>query len=55
MMEREMTTDEKIDFVRKSAEMRFSKEKVLNDMEIVGLLSPNVQKMKVTICGKYST
>ena len=41
MMEREMTTDEKIDFVRKSAEIRFSKEKVLNDMEIVGLLSPN--------------
>ena len=40
MMEREMTTDEKIDFVRKSAEIRFSKEKVLNDMEIVGLLSP---------------
>jgi len=41
MMEREMTTDEKIDFVRKSAEIRFSKEKVLNDMEIVGLLTPN--------------
>ena len=41
MMEREMTTDEKIDFVCKSAEIRFSKEKVLNDMEIVGLLSPN--------------
>jgi len=41
MMERDMTTDEKIDFVRKSAEIRFSKEKVLNDMEIVGLLSPN--------------
>ena len=35
MMEREMTTDEKIDFVRKSAEIRFSKEKVLSDMEIV--------------------
>jgi hypothetical protein len=41
MMEREMTTDEKIDFVRKSAEIRFSKEKVLSDMEIVGLLTPN--------------
>jgi len=41
MMEREMTTDEKIDFVRKSAEIRFSKEKVLNDLEIVGLLTPN--------------
>jgi len=41
MMGREMTTDEKIDFVRKSAEIRFSKEKVLNDMEIVGLLTPN--------------
>jgi hypothetical protein len=41
MMEREMSTDEKIDFVRKSAEIRFSKEKVLNDMEIVGLLTPN--------------
>jgi hypothetical protein len=41
MMEREMTTDEKIDFVRKSAEIRFSKEKILSDMEIVGLLTPN--------------
>ena len=41
MMERELTTDEKIDFVRKSAEIRFNKEKVLNDLEIVGLLTPN--------------
>lgn len=41
MMEHEMTIDEKIDFVRKSAEIRFSKEKVLNDLEIVGLLTPN--------------
>jgi len=41
MMERELTTDEKIDFLRKSSEVRFGKEKVLNDLEIVGLLSPN--------------
>ena len=41
MMEHEMTIDEKINFVRKSAEIRFSKEKVLNDLEIVGLLTPN--------------
>mgnify|MGYP003659742992 CR=1 FL=1 len=41
MMERIMTTDEKIDFVRKSSEIRFSKEKVLNNMEIVGLITPN--------------
>ena len=41
MMEREMSTDEKIDFVRKSAEIRFNKEKVLNNLEIVGLLTPN--------------
>jgi hypothetical protein len=41
MMRHEMTIDEKIDFVRKSAEIRFSKEKVLNDLEIVGLLTPN--------------
>jgi hypothetical protein len=41
MMRHEMTIDEKIDFVRKSAEIRFSKEKILNDLEIVGLLTPN--------------
>ena len=41
MMERIMTTDEKIDFVRRSSEIRFSKEKVLNNMEIVGLITPN--------------
>jgi len=41
MMERELTTDEKIDFLRQSAEIRFGKEKVLKDMEIVGLLTPN--------------
>lgn len=40
MMEKVMTTDEKIDFLRKSAEVRFGKEKVLNDLEMVGLLSP---------------
>jgi hypothetical protein len=41
MMERELSTDEKIDFLRKSAEIRFGKDKVLKDMEIVGLLTPN--------------
>jgi hypothetical protein len=41
MMERELSTDEKIDFLRQSAEIRFGKEKVLKDMEIVGLLTPN--------------
>ncbi len=41
MMERELSTDEKVDFLRKSAEVRFGKEKVLKDMEIVGLLTPN--------------
>jgi hypothetical protein len=41
MMERELSTDEKIDFLRKSAEVRFGKDKVLKDMEIVGLLTPN--------------
>ena len=41
MMDREMTTEEKIDFVRKSAEIRFNKQKVLNDLEILGLLTPN--------------
>ena len=41
MMEREHSTDEKIDFLRQSAEIRFGKEKVLKDMEIVGLLTPN--------------
>jgi hypothetical protein len=41
MMKHEMTIDEKIDFVRKSAEIRLSKEKILNDLEIVGLLTPN--------------
>jgi hypothetical protein len=41
MMEREMTTDEKIDFLRKSSEVRFGKEKVLNELEVVGLLNPN--------------
>ena len=41
MMGRELTTDEKIDFLRQSAEVRFGKEKVLKEMEIVGLLTPN--------------
>ena len=41
MMERELSTDEKIDFLRQSAEIRFGKEKVLKEMEIVGLLTPN--------------
>ena len=41
MMERKLSTDEKIDFLRKSAEVRFGKDKVLKEMEIVGLLTPN--------------
>jgi len=39
-MSREMSDDEKIDFVRKSAKIRFNAEKTLNDMEIMGLLTP---------------
>jgi len=41
MMEREMTIDEKIDFVRKSFEIRFGRDKVLNDLQFFGLLTPN--------------
>ena len=41
MMGRELTTDEKIDFVRESAKIRFNAEKTLHDLEIVGLLTPN--------------
>ena len=41
MMEREMTIDEKIEFVRKSVGLRFGQDKVLNDLQIVGLLTPN--------------
>jgi hypothetical protein len=41
MMEREMTIDEKIEFVRKSVNIRFGQDKVLNDLQIVGLLTPN--------------
>ena len=41
MMERELSTDEKIDFLRQSAEIRFGKEKGLKEMDIVGLLTPN--------------
>lgn len=41
MMERVMSTDEKIDFVRKSAEFRWKTGKVLSAMEIEGLLVPN--------------
>ena len=41
MMEREMTIDEKIEFVRKSVGIRFGQDKVLNDLQIVGLLTPN--------------
>jgi hypothetical protein len=41
MMSRELTIDEKIQFVRESAKIRFNTEKTLNDMEIVGLLTPN--------------
>lgn len=41
MMSRELTLDEKIQFVRESAKIRFNTEKTLNDLEIVGLLTPN--------------
>ena len=41
MMERQMTIDEKIEFVRKSVNIRFGQDKVLNDLQIVGLLTPN--------------
>ena len=41
MMEHIMTTDEKIDFVKKSAEFRWKTGKVLSAMEIEGLLIPN--------------
>jgi hypothetical protein len=41
MMNRELTTDEKIDFVRESAKIRFNSEKTLHDLEILGLLTPN--------------
>jgi len=40
MMEKELSTDEKIDFLRKSAEIRFGTEKVLNELEMIGLLTP---------------
>jgi hypothetical protein len=41
MMERVMTIDEKIEFVRKSVGIRFGQDKVLNELQIVGLLTPN--------------
>jgi hypothetical protein len=41
MMSRELTTDEKIQFVKESAKIRFNAEKTLSDMEILGLLTPN--------------
>ena len=41
MMEREMTIEEKIEFVRKSVGIRFGQDKVLNELQIVGLLTPN--------------
>ena len=41
MMEREMTIGEKIEFVRKSVGIRFGQDKVLNELQIVGLLTPN--------------
>ena len=41
MMEKELSTDEKIDFLRKSTEVRFGQNKVLTDLEMVGLLTPN--------------
>jgi hypothetical protein len=44
MMSRELTVDEKINFVRESAKIRFNTEKTLNDMEILGLLTPNRQE-----------
>ena len=44
MMSRELTVDEKINFVRESAKIRFNTEKTLNDMEILGILTPNRQE-----------
>jgi len=41
MMNREMTDYEKIDFVRKSAKIRFDLNKTFNDLEILNLLTPN--------------
>ncbi len=41
MMEKELSTDEKIDFLRKSSEVRFGQNRVLTDLEMVGLLTPN--------------
>lgn len=41
MMEVEMTTEEKMEFVRQSAQIRFNNDKVLNKMEIEGILRPN--------------
>lgn len=41
MMETTLTTEQKIDFVRRSSEIRFGDKKVLNEMEILGLLTPN--------------
>ena len=41
MMSRKMTDDEKIDFVRKSAKIRFNLDKTFNDLEILNLLTPN--------------
>jgi len=41
MMQKELSTDEKIDFLCKSSEVRFGQNKVLTDLEMVGLLAPN--------------
>ena len=41
MMAREMSDDDKIDFIRKSAKIRFNLEKTFNDLEILDLLTPN--------------
>jgi hypothetical protein len=41
MMSREMTFDEKIDFVRKSSKIRFNDDRKFTDLEIIDILEPN--------------
>lgn len=40
MMEKELTTDEKIEFLRNSAKVRFGQERVLSNLEMFNLLAP---------------
>lgn len=41
MMSREMTLDEKIDFVQKSSKIRFNGDKKFTELEIIDILEPN--------------